>query len=379
MCKIVLLLFIAFCSIACVRDHLYYATTDMAVVRLNIDWSTSKFSPNGVTVYVYDSNGDRYGSSVLSSNTEQVTMTLPSDTYTIVVHNDSRSEFSNVEFSGSSKLSTFMVRSLEWSHTYYETKEDEFMALEPEDIVAATVRNVVVPPGALKYHYDKPDLSEYTSTEIVEVDITPAYIVHLAEVQPHIESAEGALSIPISLVHGMSRGYHFGNECTLEDRVLEVFAVDVTLATSSSDPQAVVASRTDEEYVDDNLYADYRTFGLPFDMPDDGEDGDTDGDGMLDDLDKMHTVDSDFHDVWVNMLFYTSENLFYDLYAEVTEAISVEDVGVRMKYTIALNDDLNNYEPYYDDEFVFGDDDLEDGTFDPSLDPWVDIVVPLPM
>ncbi len=380
---VVWLLFVVICCVGCDREHLYYSTADEVVVRLNIDWSVSQFSPNGVTVYVFDSNGDRYGSSVLSSNTSVVTMKLPTDTYTIVVHNDSRSEFSNVEFINTDKLSTFMVRTLEWDHPYYEPETGEFVACEPDDIVSATVRNVEARSDVAKYHYDKPDLSEYTSSEVIEVDITPEYIVHLAEVQAHIENAHSAVSIPVALVHGMARGYYFGMECTTEDRVLEEFYVDLGVVTSSPTATTAVslATRTDGDYTyeDDNIYVDFRTFGLPFDSPEEGEDGDLDDDGALDNLDDMHSVNDDFHDVYLELLFYMSDGALYHIYADVTESLFVENIAVREKYTITLMDDLNNYEPYYDDSFDFDDSDLTDGVIDPSVDDWVDVVVPLPM
>ncbi len=371
---IVFILLIALTSLSCQRDHLHYATSDQVVLRLNIDWSDSQFSPNGVTVYIFDSNGDRYGSSILSSNINEVNTTLPADTYTIVVHNDSRSEFSNVEFVGTDKLSTFMVQCLEWDHPYYEPESDEFVACEPDDIVSATVRDIVVTGNVAKYHYDKPDLSEYSSSEVIEVDITPAYIVHLAEVQAHIDNAHNAISIPIALVHGLSKGYYFGMECTSEERVLEECYVDVGVATTS---------RADDDYTyeDDDIYLDFRTFGLPFDIPDEGEDGDSDDDGVLDNLDDMHIVNDDYHDVYLELLFYMSDGMLYHIFADVTESTIVSDVGVRLKYTITLEDDLNNYEPYDDDDFDFDIDneELDDGTIDPSVDNWVDVVVTLPL
>ncbi len=380
------IVFVILLCVACERAHLYYATSDEVVVRLNIDWSVSRFTPNGVTVYIFDSNGDRYGSSILSSDIDVVTFKLPTDTYTIVVHNDSRSEFSNVEFIGTDKLSTFLVRSLEWDHPYYEPDTDEFVACEPEDIVSATVRNIVARSDVARYHYDKPDLSEYTSSEVIEVDITPAYIVHLAEVQAHIENAHSAVDVPIALVHGMSRGYYFDMECTLEDRVLEEFYIDVGTVTASSttdDATTVMAvTRSDDDdyvYEDDDIYLDFRTFGLPFDLPDDGGDGDEDDDGVLDNIDNMHSVDDDFHDVYLELLFYMSDGLLYHIYSEVTESISIDDIGVRMKYSLIIEDDLDNYEPYYDEDFEYDDSDVSDGTFDPSVDDWVDVVVPLPL
>ncbi len=385
MSRFILMLFCFLLCASCKRDHLYYATSEQIVVRLNIDWSISKFSPNGVTVYVYDSNGDMYGSSILSSNTEQVNMTLPSDTYTFVVHNDSRSEFSNVEFIDIDKLSTFMVRSLEWDHPYYDESEiDELIALEPEDIVSATVRGIDISGDLARYHYDKPDLSGYTSSEVVEVDVTPAYIVHLAEVQAHIENAHNAVSIPIALVHGMSRGYYFGMECTSEERVLEEFYISVGITTTSTVSYAISntrSTRTDDDYTyeDDDIYLDFRTFGLPFDMPEEGEDGDKDDDGMLDNLDDMHDVNDDFHDVYLELLFYMPDGMLYHIYSEVTSSIMVDNIGGREKYTIIINDDLNNYEPYYDEDFDIDDENLEDSVMDPSVDNWVDVVVPLPM
>ncbi len=126
------------------------------------------------------------------------------------------------------------------------------------------------------------------------------------------------------------------------------------------------------------IYIDFRTFGLPFDMPDEGEDGDVDDDGVLDNLDDMHNVDDDFHDIYLELLFYMADGLLYHIYTEVTESMFVDNVGVREKYTIIINDDLNNYEPYEDESFVIDDEELNNGTVEPSIDDWVDVVVPLP-
>lgn len=344
-----LILSVAFVlSIGCVRDHLYYQTSDEVTVQLNIDWSVSGFSPNGVTVYVYDSKGDRYGSSILSSTVDVVTMTLPSDTYTFVVHNDSRSEFSNVEFLGSDKLSTFMVRSLEWDHPYYEPDSLEFVAYEPEDIVAATVRDIDVSSSAIKYHYDKPKLSEYTSSEVLEVDIVPEYIVHLAEVQAHFEHAYSLVSVPVALVHGMSRGYNFGTESTIEDEVLSEFYVDITTVIYTEEERAEL-DLVEGTYADD-IYLDFRTFGYP----------------------------PTSFDMYLEFLFYMSNGMLYHIYSDVTDATTLEDLGIRDKYTIIINDDLDNYEPYWDDNFNY-EDDVTEGDMNPSVDDWIDIVVTVPM
>ena len=41
---------------SCTRDHLYYATSDMATVLVETDWTTSGVHPNGVSVFAYDAN-----------------------------------------------------------------------------------------------------------------------------------------------------------------------------------------------------------------------------------------------------------------------------------------------------------------------------------
>lgn len=95
----------------------------------------------------------------------------------------------------------------------------------------------------------------------------------------------------------------------------------------------------------------------------------------------MHTVDDDFHDVFIELLFNMGSGMVYHIFAEVTESLDIDDIVLRKKYTIIIEDDLNNYEPYYDEDYDTDDDEgtADDEVFQPSIDTWVDVVIPLPL
>lgn len=341
------------CMVSCRRDHLHYATQDEIVVRLNIDWSHSGYTPNGVTLYVYSSDGKRYGNSYLSSNTEQINMRLPADSYTFVVHNNSRSEFRNVEFVNSERLSTFMVRSRSFDHPYYEPYCGAFVALEPEVVLAGVLRDVRVEGDRARYHYFKPNLEDYTSSEVVEVEIVPDYIVHLAEVQVHLDNVQSAVDVPIAILHGMSRGYFFGAECTSSEHVVEQFPIDITGGG-------------------DDGVMEFSTFGIPSEEVAEDE--------TRSSFDHVHHNDFEIEMLFVMASGEARRNCI---------AIDKEDIEIipnsnntsRTKYIIKIEDqDILEWE--VDEDFDYDDsdmDDLKDDTTEPSVDDWVDVVVPLPL
>ena len=51
--QLLALLFLLLCA-SCMRDHLYYASSNTATVLVEPDWSASGLKPNGVSVYAFD-------------------------------------------------------------------------------------------------------------------------------------------------------------------------------------------------------------------------------------------------------------------------------------------------------------------------------------
>ncbi len=384
-------------GVSCNRDHLYYETNKYAIVRLNYDWAASEYEPNGVTVYVYGSDGAPACTPIVSSNYNQVEIKLSADEYTIVTHSNSQSEFYNMEFIGQDRIETFKVRSNEWTdNTYIDPEEGEILVYEPEIIVGATLHNVVVAHEDLLYHYDKPDMSEYDSSYVVEVAVEPHHIVHLAEVRLHIDGAHNAISTPIGTLHGMARGFYFDTEQNSDEEVMEEFPVHFSIIEDLDDYLFSYSTRTDGVdsdgdgvYDEDDMWVAYNTFGLPLAYLDQSEE-ESGGDYPETDPDYTPGVDTDIHTIIMDLIFEMEDGT-YIFEVDVTDNLTVEDLGSRDMHIIesvfefeGADEFIPHSDPEPDPESDTGDDDDDDeeateGQFDPTVDRWQDVEVQLPM
>ncbi len=352
--RLSILLLVLLCVASCHRDDLYYSTSSEATVRFNIDWSRSNITPNGVTLYIYDEQGNLFGQPILSSNTLQVEACLPLGTYSAVLHNNSRSEFQNVEFVDIDRFTSFMVKSRAASHKYFKPDAGDFFALEPEDILSATVPRIDVTEDGIYYYEEKPDLSQYLLREEIDVQMVPKHVVHLAEVRAHIEGAQGVVRVPIAMLHGMSRGYYFGADHTAQERVVEEFPLDLGTLTRMA---GIKRTSAPMPISSDDIFIEFNTFGYPF------VDTNSGGEPL-----KLE----------VELLLFMADGKFYDILVDVTDSVTIEEGENQRKYIITIEDSLDKYTPKEDPELDV-DDDLQQGVFDPNVDDWVDVVVPLPM
>ncbi len=323
---------------SCDFDHLHYETSLLALVRIDIDWTQTHLSPNGVSAYVYDSNGALY-SEQLSSDPDVVYLKLPKGSYTVVLHNNSMSELRGVKLRD--------MKSLE-SATIYATKKkdkpsfdvegDEMLFInEPDDVASCTLRDIEVSASDVKYHYYKPDISDYEQQVTHTYKATPLHIVHLSKIIAHIKGLEYAIGAPKAILRGMSGGYNFGVETTTDGGVMEEFSVNTRVSK-----------------VDDNgketIYVDYNTFG-------------------------MHANDAENKRYYLDIRFWLVDGSYKDYHIDVTNGIRTETTRTQNVHIIELElEALPEVEGGEDP-----DEEYEDGTFEPSVDDWVDVEVDLPM
>ncbi len=358
---------------SCKRDHLYYETSNYALIHIEIDWETlSHISPNGVSAYIFDGNGDRYSDVVLSSDPNNLYLKLPPRDYTVVFHNNSISELSGVHLTGSSRLETFSIHANEASYdSVFETLDEEIFVDEPDDVVSYTLRDIHVDAKDIEYHYYKPDLADYEQEALLSYLIQPDHIVHVMRIITYFDGIEYSSSKnPVAVIHGMSGGYYFDAECTSEEDVMEEFEANVsstaTSATSVTRVNGVVDvvppddldGFTDEEI--DGLamvYVDCNTFG-------------------------MHVTDPDDQHYYLYIRFYLYDGTYTDYEIDITDCIHTTDTGTNNLHTVELI-----ITPLPDGDGEPGDgswgthseDSDSDEVFDPSLDEWVDVGVDLPM
>ncbi len=327
-------------TISCNFDHLHYETSLLALVRIDIDWDSSHITPNGVSAYVYDAEGDLY-SSELSSDPYTVYLKLPEGSYTVVLHNNSISELSGVELKTMTRLETSSIyateRSDEPSFDVVDDYGDMLFVDEPDDVVSCTLRDIVVSASDIEYHYYKPDISDYEQEVSHVYEATPLHIVHMSRIIAHIGGLEYALGAPKAILRGMSGGYNFDLEGTTDGDVKEEFSVNTRVTKADGD-----------EDEDDTIYVDYNTFG-------------------------MHQTDPEDQHYYLDIRFWLIDGSYVDYHIDITDDIRTETTEYQNLHIVELElDSLPE---------VSGGDDPEggEGTFDPSLDDWVDVLVDLNM
>lgn len=379
--KLLLYIFLILSAIvpnSCDRDHLYYETSNLALIHIEIDWETlSHVSPNGVSVYVFDSNGDFY-SEQLSSDPDNVYLKLPAGDYSVVFHNNSISELSGVHLVGISNFDTFSIHADEASYdSEFDVLDEELFVDQPDDVVSYTLHDLHVDQEDIQYHYYKPDMSDYEQEVAQSYLIQPDHIVHVTRIIAYIDGYEYTASkSPMAALHGMSGGYYFEAECTSEEDVMEQFEVNIVSSTTTETTKTQTTTRVsgaldvldpDDEggYTDEELegmgmiYVDCNTFG-------------------------MHVTDPEDQHYYLYIRFYLFDGTYVDYEVDITDNIKTEDTGTNNLNTVEL---ILTPLPYGggeegDGSWGPGSDggtSSSEGVFDPSLDEWVDVEIDLPM
>ncbi len=363
--------------VGCNKDHLHYETSRYALIHIEIDWETrSHIEPNGVSAYIFDSDGDKYSDVILSSDPDDVYLKLPPGDYTVVFHNNSISELNGVHLIGADHIDTFSIHADEASYeSEFEHLDDELFVDQPDDVVSYTLHDLHVDEKDIEYHYYKPDLADYEQEVSQTIRIEPDHIVHITRIVAYLDGIEySASKQPMAVLHGMSGGYYFGAECTSEEDVMEEF--EVSLSSTAISTKAVTRVNgvvdilepdNDVGYTDEELaglgmaYVDCNTFG-------------------------MHETDPEDQRYFIYMRFYLYDGTYTDYEVDITGFIDTDDTGTNNTHTVEMiltelpdgggEPGDGSWGPYADDG---GDDSGSDSTFEPSLDEWIDVEVELPM
>ncbi len=365
-------------TLSCKMDHLYYETSRYALIHIEIDWETrSHVSPNGVSAYVFDSDGNSYGDPTLSSDPDNIYLKLPQGRYTVVVHNNSISELGGVHLVGADRLETFSIHANESTYDpEFETLDEEIFVDQPDDVVSYTLRDIYIDQDDIEYNYYKPDLADYEQEVAHSYLIEPDHIVHVSRIIAYLDGVEYSSSkSPMSVLHGMSGGYYFDAECTSEEDVMEQFEVNIVSSASSfsttkastrvngvvdildpDDPDGYSSEELEDMGM---VYVDCNTFG-------------------------MHITDAEDQHYYLYIRFYLYDGTYTDYQVDITNYIATEDTGSNDLYTVELiltplpDGDGEEGDGTWGIEYD-GDEGSSDGVFEPSLDEWVDVGVDLLM
>ena len=320
---------------SCVMDHLYYASSKRALVRLHVDWTKSGLSPNGVSAYVYNGAENEFVDVYINSNPNVIDVNLPEGKYDIVVFNNTISELPHVELGGMDKRSTFHIYAKDAGYeSVVQNASNSNMRLvkNPNIVAAATICNVEITEQMVEYYPEIPN-QEYEQEVSVQYNVTPMHIVPVAEVKVHVKGLIYALSAPKALLRGVSGGYSFFNEATIPEQVMHEFVLNNRVFLNNDKVDGVISKEFD-------------LFGL-------------------------HANAMKAHRYYLDMRFILIDKSELFLSVDVTDKIEEIFTGIRKQIKINVDIELP-------ETGGSGGED-GDGSFDPSLDPWEDIDVVLPM
>lgn len=198
-----------------------------ANVRIDVDWSGFKKEvPTGMSVMVYDDNGNLVESH-LTNTTTHAYVSLEAGIYHSIVYNQSPSEFGSVIFNGLDNYSTAAVRIKPLVSKWYKTKaEEEKVGSEPEWIGADRVENSVVTSEMVDItteHFVQENKTRSGSeVSFVIAEHHPLNIIYTLFVTVHADGIYNLRSARASL-DGLAEGYVFHKEGPTEGTVTQLF------------------------------------------------------------------------------------------------------------------------------------------------------------
>ena len=335
------LLMTAVAFVSCSRDPLYYATSDMAMVLVETDWSASGVSPNGVSVFAFnEADGSLYRRFPPVAAQQTCRLRLPQGDYTLVVTNDSPEELEQtMAFVGTENIGTFQVRGVkderrsERRSAFLQTKAGdasvEYCIVDPDTLAVAVVRGVHVSPQQKDYYDEQPE-SNATGETVIGVQAKPLPVLSTVNIKAHVKGLKYARGTTLSYLRGVAAGHYPGLGENSKEQVAQSFILNNRVFDPGSDS-------------DGTITAEFLSFGLT-------GNGDTDSRYYLD----------------INFVLVNGES--YPLTFDVTDLISV-DVSLSLKLSLSLALEIELPE-------VVGD---EEGGFNTGVGEWEEEIIDIPM
>ena len=112
------------------HEHVTYSR-----VRVDVDWTDflTKETPSGMTVAMYPDDPSLKPVTVLTNNISHAVLNLPVGGYSLLVYNQSPSEFGSLRFEGMDALSSSRIMGNEIQSRWYQSRDDdEIVITEPE-------------------------------------------------------------------------------------------------------------------------------------------------------------------------------------------------------------------------------------------------------
>ncbi len=205
----------------CKHDHLYYALEQTATVKIHLDWSEAKITPNGVSAVAYDAlTGELYKEFPASTNTQELRLPLGAGSYTIVIYNNTPAEYAAVSFAGIESHDSYWAhaRAKEGSRAPQQIDFTSKMVMNPEVVASATIQEVTITTAELEVYYDRPD--HLLQEEVIkEYTVKPQRRVDTFVVIATVKNLSSLYAPPSTLVGNLSEGFYLAQEVKSDERV----------------------------------------------------------------------------------------------------------------------------------------------------------------
>lgn len=251
-----LIIFVLFVTSCQPHDPFCYSHYHGAKVRVDVDWSEfQEDKPDGMTLFLFPSDSTGQVIQEITHTTTHAVFQLMPDDYTVLVHNQSASEFGSVSFRQMSHYTTAWVRPERCTSAWYSPVGDETLVLNPEWL-AFDRREAVVTPDMIEggTEYDDGHLSRAASdtTETLIATMIPQNVVYTLHVSVEVKGVNN-LRDARAAFSGLADGYFIGLEEYHSDKV-----------THLMESWTVKGKTTGADGVQTGtLYGEITCFGLP--------------------------------------------------------------------------------------------------------------------
>lgn len=240
----------AICMLASCQPHdpFCFSHPHGLKARIDVDWSEfTKDNPDGMTLYVFSEDDTQKPTVETTHTITHATFSLMPDIYTVIVHNQSASEFSSVVFNNMDDRYASEVRTAVCTSDWYQPEDDEKLGQTPEWLAFDT-RSVAVTDEML---------STAGNEEILVGTMIPENVVYTLHVRL---KAEGVSNFRLgrAAITGLSDGYRPGvreYHPKLVTHLLETWNIEQSTKSRASDEE----SDSDIGYI----VSETTCFGLP--------------------------------------------------------------------------------------------------------------------
>ncbi|MEG2191205.1 MAG: DUF5119 domain-containing protein [Bacteroidales bacterium] len=192
---------------SCQRDDLYYATGNCATIRIEANWAPAQLTPNGASAYVFDCQGNAFGSVIQSNDPRKIDILLPEGCYDVIVLNNSTAEYKNIECVGINRIETFALIAKRIVSKYATmSNKAEIFVVGPDTVAGAVVRKIEVSKQMIDYLRYKPDKIEMTPAVVFQT--TPTRMISVADITVHVKGLKYAAGAPRTHLKNFSDGYY---------------------------------------------------------------------------------------------------------------------------------------------------------------------------